>query len=210
LAGAQQTGSVRIVAWHGSDAELIALAGRGGPRAAAAVYDRFGADLNRLVRRVLGHDAEHDDVVHDCFVNVLKGVAGVRDPDALQGWVVSVTLNAVRSHLRRRRVRRLFWADEPAPADPVAAGPDHEARELLTKVYRILDHLPSDERIAFVLRYLEQRPLVEVAELCACSLATIKRRIARADQRFARRAARVPALAERLGGSERRSKHVAV
>jgi RNA polymerase sigma-70 factor (ECF subfamily) len=75
---------------------------------------------------------------------------------------------------------------------------DHEARNLLEKVYGLLDKLPADERIAFTLRYIDERPLLEVAEVCDCSLATIKRRIARAEQRFARLASRDAAMAERL------------
>jgi RNA polymerase sigma-70 factor (ECF subfamily) len=43
--------------------------------------------------------------------------------------------------------------------------------------------MPSDERIAWTLRYVERHQLEGVAELAGCSLATAKRRIQRA-QRF--------------------------
>lgn len=202
--------AIRVVPWKGTDAELVALAGPGGPKFAAAVYDRFGPDINRLVRHLLGRDDDLDDLVHDCFMAVMRGMARVRDPSALQGWMASVTVNTVRSHLRKRRVRRLWSTTGEALTEVAARGVDHEARQLLAATYAVLDKLGTDERLAFVLRHVEQRPLAEVAELCGCSLATIKRRLSRADQRFARHAAKHPILAERLAASPKRSKHVAV
>jgi RNA polymerase sigma-70 factor (ECF subfamily) len=55
----------------------------------------------------------------------------------------------------------------------------------LAKVYAVLDALPSDERVAWSLRHVEGERLERVAELCGCSLATAKRRIAAAHQRIA-------------------------
>ena len=50
--------------------------------------------------------------------------------------------------------------------------------------FRALDQLDSLSRAAFVLRHVEGYELEETARLCGCSLATIKRRLARAEKRF--------------------------
>ena len=60
-----------------------------------------------------------------------------------------------------------------------------ESRETVRRVYAILDRLAADLRIAFTLRFVERHSLAEVAALTGCSLATAKRRISRATQRFA-------------------------
>jgi RNA polymerase sigma-70 factor (ECF subfamily) len=91
-------------------------------------------------------------------------------------------------------------AELPRIAAPVE---DHEARELLERVYSLLNALPVDERIAFALRYIDERPLLEVAEACNCSLSTIKRRLSKAEKRFARLASRDAAMAERLARGAR-------
>jgi RNA polymerase sigma-70 factor, ECF subfamily len=194
------------MAWSGSDEELLALARRGDRAAAAsAVYGRFAEDINRLVWRVLGADAEHDDVVHQVFVNIVSGLAKVRDAERLGAWMTSVCVKTVRTEIRRRRVRRFFHAG-PSEIHRIAAPvEDHEARQLLEKVYTLLDALPADERIAFVLRYIDERPLLQVAEACECSLATIKRRLGRAEQRFKKLAQRDAAVAERLARGTRAS-----
>ena len=201
------------MSWSGTDAELLWLARHGDPAAAArAVYGRFSEDVNRLVWRVLGADSEHDDVVHQVFVHIIAGLSRVREPDTLPAWMASVCVKTVRSEIRRRRVRRFFHIGSSDIGNVAAPVEDHEARNLLEKVYSVLDALPVDERIAFTLRYIDERPLLEVAEVCDCSLATVKRRIARAEQRFARLANRDPALAERLlrgrGSDEKRGPDV--
>ena len=59
-----------------------------------------------------------------------------------------------------------------------------EQRALLSRVYKILDGIPANERIAWSLRHIEGEPLESVASLAGCSLATAKRRIAAAAARI--------------------------
>jgi hypothetical protein len=53
--------------------------------AAAAFYDRVGSQVNRMVGKLLGPDREHDDVVHQVFVNCLQSIHTLRDPHKLEG-----------------------------------------------------------------------------------------------------------------------------
>ncbi len=131
--------------------------------------------------RLLGRDEEVDDVVQDTFLRAMSGLGRLRDPAAVRGWLATV---AVRVARRKLRARRLFafvgldGADNSIELCAPGAGPEEKA--LLHKVYGLLEKLPVDERIAWTLRHVEGEPLERVAELCGCSLATAKRRIARA------------------------------
>ena len=69
---------------------------------------------------------------------------------------------------------------------------------MLARACTVLDRLGADQRLAFTLRFVEGYRLQEVAELCGCSLATTKRRLARASERFVELARRDPLLRERL------------
>lgn len=190
---------LQVLEWTGTDGELLDLARSGAPMFAARLYDRFAPDINRVVFRTIGPDADHDDLVHDAFVQVVKKVHQVRDPDRLGSWVVSVTMNTVYRELSRRRWRRLISREAASQFANVHPGADHDARELLRATYRVLDAMPLKERRVFTLRHIDARPLAEVAELCGCSLPTVKRLLTNAQQRFERTAARrEPALLERL------------
>ena len=101
-----------------------------------------------------------------------------------------------RKAIRRRRRKRwlTFFADVPEPAAGAPwAGP--ELQEAARCVYRILERIPVDERIPFSLRMLEDLDLEATARACGMSLATVRRRLVRAERRFFKLARQYEALA---------------
>jgi RNA polymerase sigma-70 factor (ECF subfamily) len=164
---------------------LLAGLRRGERQAVGALFDRFEREVNRLVWALLGADTDHDDLVNDAFEAMLKRAAEVRQPAALRAWVRQVTVNTVRMELRRRRWRRFFTRDEDAALEhPDLRVPDDAERERTRALYRALAALSADERLVVVLRHLEGLELTEVAEATGCSLATLKRRLSRAEARL--------------------------
>ena len=191
-------GDVRVLAWRGDDGELLEQLQKDPARGVALLHDRFSGVVNRLVWRLLGADQDHDDIVQQIFIQLITNAHRVREAEKLRSWVQSVTVNLVYSELRKRGVRRLFIAqakDEERFSDAVSVV---ESRDFLAQIYGALDRMPAKERVVFALRYIEERPLKEVAELCDCSLATAKRRLRRANDRFGVFVAKVPELAQRF------------
>jgi len=154
-------------------------------RSAAWLYDTFEDEVNRIVWSLLGADRDHDDIVHEAFCMVLKSAHQVQDLGKLKGWVRTVTVNAVRLTLRKRRWLKLFgMLDDDAQGERFeAVVPDEQQRETARQLYRALEKLSPDERSALVLRHLEGFELTEVASACNVSLATIKRWLARAESK---------------------------
>jgi RNA polymerase sigma-70 factor, ECF subfamily len=89
-----------------------------------------------------------------------------------------------RRFLARRRRRTLFsfWARDFAPR-----ASDPRDRQPVDDLYDALERIPSDLRIPWVLHRVEQLSLPETADACEVSLATVKRRIADAEERLERR-----------------------
>ena len=180
------------------DAEVARRLQDDDPAAPALLLERFGALVDRVLRRILGESADHDDRVQETFIEVLRTVKNLRDARAFKAWVTTIAVRVARAELRRRKVRAFLslWRDAELPE--VAHDDDHPAREALRATYLLLDAMPTEERIAFALRVIHGEELSEVARLTGCSLATAKRRIARAEQRFREGAAAHPLLAARL------------
>ena len=182
-----------------SDAALVEGVLNGDRAAGNALAERFAPLISRRVRRLLGSDAEHADLVQQVFVQLVKGLATLDDRQALVDWVGRITVNVVRNELRRRSYRRIVgFSTERAEAAPASGDP-----ELAPAVQRgaaVLEKMSVDDRIVFVLRYVEGCELKETARLIGCSLATAKRRIARARESFMKKAARDPVLAPWVRG----------
>ncbi|MEZ4301662.1 MAG: sigma-70 family RNA polymerase sigma factor [Polyangiaceae bacterium] len=176
------------------DDEALVRGVRAGERwARAALFDRYAVDVERILRRILGYEVHTDmaDLVHDTFVQALSSFDNLRDPGALRGFIQAIAAHTAYRTIRSRKVRRWlrFW--EPSQLPEVAVDDvDPDVREAYRRTYQLLDRLPADERVAFVLRHVEGMDLGQLAETCRVSLSTIKRRLARAESRFARAAGR--------------------
>ncbi|HVT06676.1 MAG TPA: sigma-70 family RNA polymerase sigma factor [Polyangia bacterium] len=189
---------------YADDAALVAALRRGDGRARMVLVERFEPLVERLVAGALGIDSEIPDVVQDVFVAVLEGVHKLKDASALRSWIATLAVFTARGRIRRRRRWRWirFVAPEEVPEVPVS-GPQGETHEAVRATYAVLDGFPADERLAFSLRFVSEMQLTEVAEACAVSLATVKRRLARAEKRFLEAAKTHPALRERLARGNR-------
>jgi RNA polymerase sigma-70 factor (ECF subfamily) len=147
-----------------------------------ALFRRYGRTVAAVTVRLLGRDDhEVDDVVQEVFWLASRRMHRLQDIEGARGWLVTATTRLVRRRLRRRRWRALFHAREPLGEVP-APGATPEQRALLARLYGVLEQLPVEPRLAWVLRHLEGERLEDVARACGCSLATAKRRIAAAQQ----------------------------
>lgn len=189
-----------------SNQELVDGLRAGESWARDALFDRYAALVERTLRRVLGRELHVDlaDLIHDCFVQSLASLKRLREADALPGWIRSIAVHVAYRSIRARRARSwlMFWEPAAIPDVP-AEEADPEVRDAYVRTYAVLDRLGADDRIAFVLRHVEGLELEELAEACGVSLSTIKRRLARAEQRFAAHATRDPVLREWLEGGKR-------
>src|SRR5690606_16748717 len=119
----------------------------------------------------------------------------LRSPARLGFWVRSITVNVVRSELRKGSVRRIFWKDQFAEGE--RSGDlvlDGGSREVAMRWQEILHKLPEKDRTGSLLYYLEELSLPEVAELCGFSTMTAKRRLQGARVRFQKLVQKEPLL----------------
>ena len=142
-----------------------------------ALFRRYSGYVAGLAARLLGSgDADLDDVVQDVFWLASRRIEKIVDLVQARGWLATVTTRVVRRKLLRRRFRAFFHAS-PRDIDVPARGASAEEHAVLKRLYEVLEGLPTEQRLAWSLRYLEGEPLDAVAAACGCSLSTAKRRV---------------------------------
>lgn len=175
------------------DTELVEGLRAGEAWARAALFDRYAPYVERVLRRVLGpdHHTDLEDIVHDTFIQALSSLERLREPCALTAWMQTVAVHTAYRTIRARRARRWlrFWEPATLPDVPTN-GVDADVVEAYRRTYALLEKMPADERVAFALRYIDGMELAQLAAVCHVSLATIKRRLTRAEDRFAKAASR--------------------
>ena len=83
----------------------------------------------------------------------------------MRPWLRRIVVRRARRWLRKRWVRRrLRELDVNAQTDLIDAGASPEERAEIARIYRMLDRMPRDERLVWVLRFVEGETLESIAE----------------------------------------------
>ncbi len=171
------------------------------PNAQRVAWERFSPLVRGIVRRSLGPEFDAEGVVQEVFICLFQRVGTLREPNALRGFIISITVLTVRTTLRtevrRQRLRRWLGAQQETEPKSLRLVPeDMDAREALARFYQILDRVNPRDRVAFVLRFVEGMGVSEVAGAIGVSVPTVRRCFTRAWERFTLLAGRDPFLAE--------------
>lgn len=180
-----------------TDEALVLALKAGREDAATALVRRYQRRVHGLLARMLGADLEVQDLTQEVFVTALSSLDKLKSPKLLKSWLFGIAVFTARNRIRKReRWRFLSFLPSTELPEKAVYGVQEEASEALRATYRVLELLPVDERLAFSLRFIAGMELTEVAFACNVSLATIKRRLRKAQDRFTEYAAEEPALSD--------------
>ncbi len=167
--------------------------------AAEISVERFDDIMRQHQRRVyrviylLVRDADTaDTLTQECFLRAYQKRASFRGECRIETWILRIAVNLVRDHGKNRRAS--FWkrlvglddseATDSGPRQFPAREPSAErallAREELEAVWNALSSLSSQQRAIFFLRYEEEMPLAQIADLLEVKIGTVKTQLSRA------------------------------
>ncbi len=143
------------------------------------LYLRHADDAVRLAYLLTGERALAEDLVQDAFVRLAGRLAHLRDPGAFEAYLRRTVVNLANSHFRRRKVERAYLERTRGTIGPDGAqlsGRSFEDREVL---WQALMRLSARQRAALVLRFYEDIPERQVAEILRCRPGTVKSLVSR-------------------------------
>lgn len=162
-----------------SDEALLAAYGRGEARAARVLTDRLLPGVWRTARRLLGDEAEAEDVAQEAMLRLWRIAPDWRAGEAkVSTWLYRVAVNLCTDRLRRRRGVALDAVPEPEDGAPGAAAGLMEA-DRMAALDAALMALPERQRQAVVLRHLEGLANPEIAEIMALGVEAVESLTAR-------------------------------
>lgn len=177
------------------------------PAPVAAELDNFDGVIQahwpHVFRFALVSVRDHDvaqTIAQDCFLKAYRARASFRGDASVSTWLLRIAVNLIRDHGRNRRLQ--FWrraakcSVEPlAIAGWIAAregSPEEQTllQERIGSIWRSIDVLSSRQREVFLLRFVEELELPEIASVTGLTVGSVKKHLHRA----------VGALRQRLGG----------
>ncbi len=157
-------------------AGAVALAAAGDETAFARIIRAHHDDMTRVCFVICGDLDVADEAVQVAWPIVWHKLGGLRDPDRLRPWLVSIAANEARQLIRRRRRRTVV---ELAVADAAAPGVDPAERVADLDLTNALARLDPDDRALLALRYVAGFDSTELARATGRSPSGTRARLAR-------------------------------
>ena len=174
------------------EAELVQRAA-GDPEAFGLLYEaHYAAILNYLYRRTLDVNAA-EELTSNTFFKALRALSRYHHRMPFRAWLYRIATNEVRmrwrSWWRRRRVQVPDWEEQldRVHFNSLPAESPEQLREKMqayARLHECLSGLPDKYQTVLVLRYFEELPIDEVAQVVGKRVGTVKSLIHRGLERM--------------------------
>ena len=162
-----------------TETDLLARFAAGDQAAARELTRRLAPRIHALARRMLNDPAEAEDVTQEAMLRLWRIAPNWRDEGAAVGtWLYRVAGNLCIDRLRRRRELPTAMPPE-RPDEAPAAETRLETAERAAALQLALAGLPDRQRLAIVLRHIEERPNPEIAAILEISVEAVESLLAR-------------------------------
>jgi RNA polymerase sigma-70 factor (ECF subfamily) len=162
------------------DLAILRKAQRGDERAFSIIVRTYETPVFNYVLRLVHDRSLAEDLTQEVFLRVFQGLPKFSLRCKFTTWLFQVTKNRVLDELRanERRPRSLVTIDEIAPLEVLDA--PVERLEAIDTLWRAVDELNPDLKMALLLRDIVGLPYSEIADALEVTLATVKWRIHKA------------------------------
>jgi RNA polymerase sigma-70 factor (ECF subfamily) len=159
------------------DPAVLRKAQRGDERAFSIIVRAYETPVFNYVLRLVGDRALAEDLTQEVFLRVYQGLPKFSLRCKFTTWLFQVTKNRVLDELRasERRPRHLVALDDIAPLEVLDA--PIERGETVEALWRAIDGLSTDLKMALLLRDVAGLSYTEIADALEVTLATVKWRI---------------------------------
>jgi RNA polymerase sigma-70 factor (ECF subfamily) len=164
------------------DPGILRKAQRGDERAFSLIVRAYEQPVFNYILRLVGDRSLAEDLTQEVFLRVFQGLPGFSLRSRFTTWLFQVAKNRVLDELRalERRPRALVCLEEVPPLEVVDA--PVERSEMIDAVWRAVEGLNPDLKMALLLRDVVGLSYAEIAEALEITLATVKWRIYKARE----------------------------
>jgi RNA polymerase sigma-70 factor (ECF subfamily) len=164
------------------DFGVLRKAQRGDERAFSLIVRAYETPVFNYVLRLVGDRALAEDLTQEVFLRVFQGLPKFSLRSRFTTWMFQVTKNRVLDELRsmERRPRSFVALDDLPPLEVLDA--PFERLEAIDAVWRAVERLNVDLKMALLLRDVVGMSYNEIADSLEITLATVKWRIFKARE----------------------------
>jgi len=167
-----------------SDDVLLVLYANGDRAAAGALTNRLTPLVFSLAFRLLGDQAEAEDIAQEAMLRLWKIAPNWRQGEAkVTTWLYRIVSNLCTDRHRRRKGLGLDEVAEPRDPTP-SVERQMQDQDRARALRSALEGLPERQRQAVVMRHLEELPNPEIAQILGVSIEAVESLISRGKRQL--------------------------
>jgi len=152
-----------------------------------AVVEQYRPRVLRFLLASLRNRETAENLTQDCFIRAYKARDQFRGAASVATWLMQIAANLVRDHESSSRLK--FWrrsavdlseAEYWIPDRRMSPESMAAAKEQIQAVWKASSRLPERQRTVFLLRFVEDMELLEIARVTGLSEGTVKTHLFRA------------------------------
>lgn len=174
---------MRTPADYALDAFLAASARAGDRAAMRTLAGRWYPLLTAHAWRLTGDHEMAADAVQEAWVEIVRGLPGLRDDHAFAAWAYRIVTRRCARLVRVRQSDRALAKAVKAEPQEVAAEDHHDEGDVL-RLKKAMAALPPDQRAAIALFHLQGLSVAETAIALDVPAGTVKTRLMHARRKL--------------------------
>jgi RNA polymerase sigma-70 factor, ECF subfamily len=165
------------------DEELMLLICNGEAKAFDELYCRYAKRLMVYFTRMLNFNRNTaKDALQDLFLKIAEAPEKFDRSRSFQTWIFTLASNTCKNYFRHQAVVSRH-------AETIAAEENKNEQYMIEAISKldaaifnqmleeVLNELPSEKKEAFILKYQDEKSIIEIAEIQNCAEGTVKSRI---------------------------------
>lgn len=159
------------------------FASRKSEKAFEELYCRYSPRFKGFFMRMLSGDvALADDFLQELFLRIYEARGSYLHGKLFSTWAFSMAYNLCKNEYRHREIVEEYRMQQSYTSEEArSSSPEYEAvhdRQVFDRqLKRVLAELTDEQRAAYTLRYEEELPLQQIAQILCCPEGTVKSRL---------------------------------
>ena len=170
--------------------ELIVQLQQGDEQAFKKLVDEWQHMVYNTAVSIVQNEDDADDITQEVFVQVYQSVSSFKGDSKFSTWLYRIVISKALDHVKKKKrkkrfafVQSLFGTaseEEIHPEEFNHPGVLMENRERAAELFKAMQLLPDNQRIAFTLHKLEAQRHQDIAAIMNISVTAVESLIARA------------------------------
>ncbi len=170
-----------------TDDELMSFVKAGQLHRLGELFERHHVRMYNFFLKLCGHRQWSEDMVQDTFTRILRYAGSFKDNAPFLPWAFNIARNVASDYLRRESTSNAAGSEWQAEdVESPAAGPERiqESTQNEARLQTALMKLPAEKRELILLGRVSQLSMVDLADMCNCSVSAVKVRMHRAMEQL--------------------------